>query len=199
MHINHLSYRWVQAVRRCDIQFVEIERFASGLFPAYRKFPLPHCQCCSCFGNRERLWRRKGWKVEIDDDAKAGFTLIGSIATNGDRLLLFLIAKGAIVQCCQQFGQSFPGNTDHSKGGWVNQEFFFRFLSFIRSKCRMIAITLVLNQYPAHITPSLHAKARELDIKLILIPKAGTARYQPLDRRISGATKSKACAKFDRH
>jgi hypothetical protein len=36
-------------------------------------------------------------KIEIDWDPKAGFTLIGSIAANGDTLSLFLVAKDIIA------------------------------------------------------------------------------------------------------
>jgi hypothetical protein len=53
---------------------------------------------------------------------------------------------------------------------------------------------LVWDHCPGHMTPTSHVKARELPIKLILMRKGGTAWYQRLDSRISGAIKSK----FDR-
>jgi hypothetical protein len=46
-------------------------------------------------------------------------------------------------------------------------------------------------------SPELRA-TRKLGTKLILVPKGGTAHPQYLDRRIYGALKSKARAKFDR-
>jgi hypothetical protein len=111
--------------------------------------------------------------VEINGDPKAGFTLIGSIAANGDRLSLFLIAKGVTFLYHNQFGRLFPGFIHHSKSGWVNGELFLRFLCFIRSNRGAGPIALVLNQYPAHVTPLSHAKECHLDIKLILVPKGG--------------------------
>jgi hypothetical protein len=60
----------------------------------------------------------------------------------------------------------------------------------------MDPIALVLDQYPVHVTPTSHTKARKLSIKLILVPKGRITRYQPLDCRIYGALKSKARAKF---
>jgi hypothetical protein len=123
-------------------------------------------------------------KIEVYGDAKTGFILVGSIAANGGRLPLVLIAKGVTAGCHKQFGRLFPGNIDYSKSSWVNRELFLRFLSFIRSNCGMSPIALIVNQYSAHMSPLSHAQARELGIKLILIPKGGTDCYQPRDRWI---------------
>jgi hypothetical protein len=112
-------------------------------------------------------------RVETHGDPKAGFTLIGSIAANGDRLSLFLIAKGVTFLCHNQFVRLFPGSIDHSKSGRVNEELFLRFLCLIRSNRGAGPIALVLDQYPAHVTPLSHAKECQLDIKLILVPKGG--------------------------
>jgi hypothetical protein len=87
------------------------------------------------FWQRQKTVSEKGVEivtVEINGDPKTGFTLIDSIAANDDHLPLFLIAKGVTFRCHKQFGRLFPGSIDHSKSGWVNEELFFRFLSFIR-------------------------------------------------------------------
>jgi hypothetical protein len=206
MHRNHLSYRCVRAVRRCGIQPDEIQRFKEELRAAYRDYPRSHIVNAD-----ESMWlvlwqprktiAEKGVesvKIAVNGDPKAGFTLIGSICANGERLPLFIIAKGLSARCHKQFGRSFPGAIAHSKSGWVNQEVFLDFLLFIRQNRGADPIALVLDQYPAHISPVSHNRARELNIKMILVPKGGTSIYQPLDRRIYGAMKSKARAKFDR-
>jgi hypothetical protein len=54
--------------------------------------------------------------IEIDGDPKAGFTLIGSIAANGDTLLLFFVAKGRTSRSHKQFGPGFPGVRRRSRG-----------------------------------------------------------------------------------
>jgi hypothetical protein len=79
----------------------------------------------------------------------------------------------------------------------VNQELFLKFPSFIRLNRGMGPIALVLDQYPAHMTLTSHAKAREPKTKFIPVPKRETACCQPLDHRIYGALKSKARAKSD--
>jgi hypothetical protein len=73
-------------------------------------------------------------KKEIHGDAKAGLTLVGSITANSDRLPLFLITRGVTTRCHSQFGRSFPGSIDHSKGGWVDQECAYdSSLSFVQT------------------------------------------------------------------
>jgi hypothetical protein len=56
----------------------------------------------------------------------------------------------------------------------------------------------VTDQYPADLAHPGLAKAQELYIGLILVPRGGMAIHQPLDRRVYGAMKSKARGKFDR-
>jgi hypothetical protein len=136
--------------------------------------------------------------IEIDWNTKTPFTLIGSIAVKGDGLPLFLTAKGMTARCHKQFGQSFSGSIDQSKSSWVNQELFLRILSFIQSNYGRSPVALVLDRYPAHMTLMSHAKAREVGIKLILVSKIGTVRYQPLDRRIYKVLKPKVLTKIDR-
>jgi hypothetical protein len=115
-------------------------------------------------------------KVEIDADINAGFTLIGSMAVNGDGLPLFLIAKEVTARHHRQFGGFFPGSIDSSKSVSVKQELFLRFLSFIYSNREMGLIALVLFQYSAHLARTSHAKGRKPGVKLILVLKGGTVR-----------------------
>jgi hypothetical protein len=136
-------------------------------------------------------------RIEVSGDPKAGFTLIGAITARGQRLPLFLVAKGLTSKCHQQFGKNFTEVADDSKSGWVNQDVFLLFLLFLCQNRGTGPVALVLNQYPAHITPLSHLRANEFNINLIFVPKGGTAIYQPLDRRTYGALKSKARSKFD--
>jgi hypothetical protein len=55
----------------------------------------------------------------------------------------------------------------------------------------------MIDQYPAHMSRESNAQEKVLDIYLILVFKGGTAAYQPLDRRVDGALKSKARCPFD--
>jgi hypothetical protein len=56
-----------------------------------------------------------------------------------------------------------------------------------------------MDQYTTHIAPEIEKEAEELEIKIIWVPKGGTGRCQPLDRRTFGARKSKGNAKWRRY
>jgi hypothetical protein len=100
--------------------------FAQELFAIDPKFPLSHIVSVE-----ESMWlvfwkpresvAEKGvesMKVKINGHTNAGFTLIGSMAANGDRLPSFLIAKGVTFRCQKQFGRPFPRSIDHAKSRW---------------------------------------------------------------------------------
>jgi hypothetical protein len=61
-----------------------------------------------------------------------------------------------------------------------------------------LEVCLLLDQFNAHDTPTVYNEASKLNIHLVLIPKGGTGKYQPLDRRVFGALKSKGRAKWTR-
>jgi hypothetical protein len=56
-------------------------------------------------------------------------------------------------------------------------------------------ICLLLDQIDAHDIPTVHDQAGMLNIHLVSIPKGRTGKYQPLDRCVFGALKSKGHAK----
>jgi hypothetical protein len=85
-------------------------------------------------------------KIEVSGDPKAGFTLIDPITASGQRLPLFLIAKGLTPKCYKQFGKNFTRVVDHSKSGWVNQDVFLRFPLFLRQNRGTGPVALVLDQ-----------------------------------------------------
>jgi hypothetical protein len=60
-------------------------------------------------------------------------------------------------------------------------------------------ICLLLDQFNAHDTPTVHDEASTLNIHLVFILKDGTGKYQTLDRRVFEALKSKGRAKWARY
>jgi hypothetical protein len=90
-------------------------------------------------------------KIKVSRDPEAGFMLIGVITASGQRLPLFLVAKGLISKCHMQFGKNFNGLADHSKSGWVNQDVFLRFLLFLRQNRGTGPVALVLDEYPGYV------------------------------------------------
>jgi hypothetical protein len=72
-------------------------------------------------------------------------------------------------------------------------------LDWLRTHVNAGHIVLTLDQFDADNTLEIHARADELGIELAFIPRGGTGTYQPLDRRVFGALKSKGCAKWIAH
>jgi hypothetical protein len=136
-------------------------------------------------------------KIEMNGDPKAGFTLIGAVTASGEKFPPFLIAKGLTQKCHKQSGQCFPGTIDHLKSGCESGR-FLEALSFFRRNRGVNPIALILDQYLAHTFPLSRVRAEEPNIRMIFVPKCATAVYHPLDRRIYGVMKSKACPKFVR-
>jgi hypothetical protein len=60
-------------------------------------------------------------------------------------------------------------------------------------------IVLVLDQFDAHDNVAVYKRADELNIEMIFIPRGGTGQYQPLDRSVFGALKSKGRTKWNQH
>jgi hypothetical protein len=71
-----------------------------------------------------------------------------------------------------------------------------QYLRWLRTQIMAPPICLLMNQFDAHDTPTVHDEASKLNIHLVFIPKDGTGKYQPLDRRVFGAVKSKGRAKW---
>jgi hypothetical protein len=71
-----------------------------------------------------------------------------------------------------------------------------QFLERLREQRAAPEICFMLDQFNAHDTRRIHEAADSPNIHLVFIPKGGTGRYQPLDRRVFGASKAKGRAKW---
>jgi hypothetical protein len=131
VHRSHLSYRGVRTTRHSEIRLEKVTRFEEELSTACPNLPKTHI-----INVDESMWflfwqSRKivadigveSINTGIYGDPKAEFTLIGSIAANGDTLPLFLDAKERTCRYHKQFSPGFLGAISHSKSGWVNHKF----------------------------------------------------------------------------
>jgi hypothetical protein len=124
-------------------------------------------------------------KVQSPGDPHQGFTMMASISAAGSKLPLFLIAKGLSERCHKQFGNHEDNYyVAHSKSGWMWQAVYLEYLQFLRSTRPNDIIDLVADQYPTHFSDVSQEKAKELDIVMVPVPKGGTAKYQPLDKKL---------------
>jgi hypothetical protein len=71
------------------------------------------------------------------------------------------------------------------------------YLSWAQIAVGHVAFALVMDSYPAHITPRVHHKAQRLGIELIPVPRGRTGQYQPLDRSCFGPLKKMSQRRWD--
>jgi hypothetical protein len=137
-------------------------------------------------------------KRYVNGDVKASFTFRAAIVADGTKLPLILMAKGKTARCRRQLGMhpQFPHEVWHSRNGWCTEDIMIQFLDWLREQVAAPEICLVLDQFDAHNTPCVHEKAQANNIHLLFVPKGGTGRYHPLDRRVFGALKVKGRAKW---
>jgi hypothetical protein len=111
---------------------------------------------------------------------------------------LFLIASWATSRCHEQFGdiaKRFPTHIAHSPSRWMMQPVFIEYLSFGRVPIPAGPICLVLDQCPTRFPIESQDAAARLQIRFTKVPKGAPGIWQPLDRRIYGAKKSKVRAR----
>ena len=196
---NHMSNRVCTAQRRHEIDQTEVDAFHTLINEALNdpsdkiilnadeshwKVLMPPKRSIAFTG-------QDSVKLDIDGDRKAGFTILATISSDGDKYPLVMIARGKTKACHKQLGvhpkhEYKVVNTD---SGWISETVFIEYLTWIHSIVRKEKIYLVMDQYGAHFGPSADAKAKSLNIKLIPVPKGGTSIYQPLDRGIFGIMK----------
>jgi hypothetical protein len=69
------------------------------------------------------------------------------------------------------------------------------YLHRLRKSVTVNTRCLFLDQFDAHDAPAVHQTANSVSIELLLIPRGGTGRSRPRDRRPFGALKAKGWAK----
>jgi hypothetical protein len=137
----------------------------------------------------------------VNGDVKASFTFFASVLADGTKLPLILLAPGKTDRCHKQLDTHPRYQYDiwHSPNGWPDARLVMCYLDWLRAHVNAGYIVLILDQFDAHNTVGIHARADELGIELVFIPRGGTGTYQPLDRRVLGALKSKGRTKWMAH
>ena len=150
-------------------------------------------------------------EVQVADELnpKSNFTAIGTVALDGTRYPMIFIAKGKTTVCHKQFRKggvaagALPilngGAILHSSSGWTDEAVMLGYLDWLRATVHSSVhqrIVLILDNFAAHSTQAVRAKARALGIELEFVPANGTGSYQPLDRKIYGPLKRKGGSKW---
>ena len=197
---NKLSYRKIRVERRKPLDPNEVKLFLEEIKEIKDKYTL------DCIYNAdETAWNVAmigdrtitesgvdGVHININGNPKQNITILSTITASGKKLKLFMIAKGITNSCHKQLGSRAltEAIVKHSNSGWMNQKVFVEYLYWLneqdsRPKC------LLLDQYKCHISEETMEVANKLNIRLVRIPKGGTGKFQPLDKRIFGVFKKK--------
>jgi hypothetical protein len=107
---------------------------------------------------------------------KAAFTFFASVVADGTQLSLVLVGKGRTTRCHKQFGkhEQVPHEIWRSHNGWHTEGLMLQYLGWLHTQIAAPEICLLLNQFGAHDTPSVHHKASRLNIHLVFVLKGGT-------------------------
>jgi transposase len=204
-----LSFRRARAQRRPVLDEEECAHFMANLIAAHHRYPPS-----SIVNFDESNWHL----VMADDqtvatrgaetvchycngDPKANFSFFATITADGSKLPLILIAKGTTNRCHKQFGKhdAYIHDVWHSPSGWSTVTLMIEYLNWLRRQIPGEPLCLIMDQYTTHTAAETEREAENLGIEVIWVPRGGTGRYQPLDRRIFGALKSKGKAKWRRY
>jgi hypothetical protein len=204
-----LSFRKARAERRPAISDAECAVFMSDIFMAFRRYPpsnivnFDESNWRLVMSGEQTVAERGAETVHqyTDGDCKANFSFFATIAADGTKFPLILIARGKTLRCHRQFGKHpmFEYKIWHSESGWCTEGLMLSYLAWLRSTREDEPLCLVMDQYTTHTTDRVEAEADRLQIDLIYVPKGATGRYQPLDRCTFGALKSKGRAKWLRY
>ena len=141
--------------------------------------------------------------AQLPDDYRKSFSVLATIGADGKKYPPVFIAKGKTNASEKQFDgmTSEPERyvLSHSEGGNTDEFVMISYLRKVHEWVQRENCALILDRYPSHQTEAVKNEAQKLGITLIYIPTSATELYQPLDRRIFGALKSKASSKFSDH
>jgi hypothetical protein len=106
---------------------------------------------------------------------KATFTFFASVVADDTKLPPILVAKGKTTRCHKQFGKHhiYPHEIGYSPNGWCTEALMMRHPHRLLTQIMAPEICLLLDQFDAHNTPTVHNGASKLNIYLVFIPKGG--------------------------
>ena len=144
--------------------------------------------------------------VRTGTDMKTSITAIAACTMSGQRLPLWVLARGLTPDCEEKFRgdirlrhyvRSGLLMIDHTKNGWSDGDFAGRYLSWVRSYVGQ-PCHVVWDLHASHRVKGVQETASTLGVGLSFIPAGQTGEWQPLDRRIFGELKMRSVGVFSR-
>jgi hypothetical protein len=158
--------------------------------------------CWRLFEGPQKVLAEKGSetvKLASRTGEKTSFTALGAISAAGQKLHLWVLAKGTTRRCERKFGTHPDIIVRHTDSGWSTETIIVSYLEWLsREIASGCPCALILDVYPTHRTELVFDTAAAHDIELLFVPAGATGRFQPLDRRIFGELKARARAEFGR-
>jgi hypothetical protein len=200
-----LKLRTPHEDRRPDVSEDAVARFLERYNSMQNDYPPD-----KVYNFDETCWRRilprcvlakKGTetvKLRCKQNTKESVTAFATVSLSGEKLPLWVIAKGESDRSLTKYGRHTNLLLKTSENGWSNKILMLEYLQWLHIWAGEVPIMLVMDCFSAHTCDEVRAYAEELDIELLFVPAGGTAEYQPLDRRIFGELKSRASHEFDR-
>ncbi len=198
---NHIASRLAHPKRRSDNdpqRDIEWEKSIKNLLNDFPRDRILNCDETSwqVFPNSLKTWAEKGSQnvqIQINGNVKESVTALATIAADGTKCPLFLIAKGLTERCEEsQLGDTSYHFRTHSANGWSTTDTFQEYLHFISDLYHGQPLHLLLDLHSSHRSNEIKKLAAELNITLHYIPAGQTDKYQPLDRKVFGALKATA-------
>ena len=201
---NKLSFRMIRSKKREEVDQSQVELFITEVnniieyLPLNRIFNMDETPVNFVFLHGKVL-ANVGDQVtaHLPNDFKQSFTAICTISLDCKLFPTIFLATGKTDLCHRQFDgieTRYPYKIMHS-GGNTSTDVMFDYLELLHDWANKEPCALLIDQYRSHITSPVVAKASKLNIELIYVPKSGTDKYQPLDRRVFGAVKAKYAMK----
>jgi hypothetical protein len=176
-------------------------KYLSSLYPPNMIFNMDET-CWRLFETPRKVVAQTGTesvKVSAPAGEKTCFTALATISAAGDKLPLWVLAKGKTAQCEVKFGTHPNILVRHTESGWATEDIILSYIEWLsREVAQGCPCVLVLDVYSTHRTGRVLLSAAEKDMEILLIPAGGTAQFQPLDRRVFGELKARARAEFGR-
>lgn len=154
---NHLSSLTSHPKRRSDANEERNQQWETSIHDLLTSFPRDRILNCDetswqIFPNRLKTWAEKGSQnvqIHVNGNVKESITALVTVATDGTKCPLYLIAQGDSNTCEKtQFGDTVHHFTNHSHKGWSTSETFQDYLHKISDH---------FHNEPLHLLLDLHS------------------------------------------
>ena len=159
-------------------------------------------------GRLETLAKRGTDEVTSDMaiDERTCVTVICTITADGRKLPPWVVLKGKTDKTGKKYAQDprlrrYIENKrlylTYSENGWASTKVIKEYLAWFSEQMEGQWSVLVWDLYSSHRNAEIQKWAAEQHINLVFVPAGQTSTWQPLDRKIFGALKSKAQKKLN--